>query len=62
MKRLLRWWRPAWSALRAVTGDDAYERYLAHCRRRHPELPPLDRAAFYAAELGNRWQRVNRCC
>jgi uncharacterized short protein YbdD (DUF466 family) len=48
--------------LRAVTGDDAYERYLAHCRAKHPGTSPLDRAAFYAAELDRRWKQVGRCC
>ncbi len=54
--------RRFWSALRAVTGDDAYERYLGHCRARHPGAEPLDRRAFYALELDRRWKQVNRCC
>jgi uncharacterized short protein YbdD (DUF466 family) len=54
--------RKFWAGLRAVTGDDAYERYLAHCRERHPGSPPLGRRAFYAAELDRRWEQVNRCC
>jgi uncharacterized short protein YbdD (DUF466 family) len=54
--------RRGWLALRAITGDDAYERYLAHCRRAHPDRPPPDRRAFYLAELDRRWRRVNRCC
>ena len=52
----------AWAGFRALLGDDAYERYLAHSRKRHPERVPLDRAAFYAAELDRRWRQVNRCC
>ena len=55
-------WRRLWAGLRAVTGDDAYERYVAHARERHPGAPPLDRRAFYCAELDRRWQQVNRCC
>jgi uncharacterized short protein YbdD (DUF466 family) len=55
-------WGRFWSALRAVTGDDAYERYLAHCRHRHPDAAPLDRAAFYAQELERRWKGSSRCC
>lgn len=62
MRALFLAWRRLWSGLRAVTGDDAYERYLAHCRERHPGAPAPDRAAFYAAELERRWQQVNRCC
>jgi uncharacterized short protein YbdD (DUF466 family) len=62
MRRLFASCRRFWATLRAVTGDDAYERYLAHCRARHPDRPPLDRAAFYAAELDRRWKQVGRCC
>ena len=56
--------RPArlWAWLRALLGDDAYERYLRHCIARHPEAEPLDRRAFYASELDRRWKQVNRCC
>ena len=55
-------WRRIWSGLRAITGDDAYERYAEHCRLRHPGGTPLDRDAFYRAELDRRWSQVNRCC
>ncbi len=54
--------RKLWSALRTLTGDDAYDRYLSHVRACHPEVPPLDRGAFYSAELDRRWEQVNRCC
>jgi uncharacterized short protein YbdD (DUF466 family) len=54
--------RRIWTGLRAVTGDDAYERYLAHRRERHAGEPPLDRGAFYRAELDRRWSRPSRCC
>ena len=54
--------RNFWSALRTLTGDDAYDRYLRHVHARHPGTPPLDRAAFYAVELERRWKQVNRCC
>jgi uncharacterized short protein YbdD (DUF466 family) len=52
----------AWSGLRTLLGDDAYERYLAHSRKCHPERAPLDRAAFYATELERRWRQASRCC
>jgi uncharacterized short protein YbdD (DUF466 family) len=55
-------WRRFWSGVRTLAGDDAYERYLAHCRDRHPGHAPLDRGAFYAAELERRWRQPNRCC
>ena len=55
-------WRRFWAGLRAVTGDDAYDRYIAHCRASHPGRVLPDRGAFYRAELDRRWRNVNRCC
>jgi uncharacterized short protein YbdD (DUF466 family) len=55
-------WRRLWTALRGVTGDDAYERYLAHRRLRHPGELALDRSAFYQSELERRWKQPTRCC
>ena len=62
MRRAAHWIRGGWRGLRALLGDDAYERYVAHCRERHPGDASLDRRAFYLAELDRRWARVNRCC
>jgi uncharacterized short protein YbdD (DUF466 family) len=56
--------RKLWSALREVSGDDAYERYLAHWSERHAASggAPLDRAAFFAEEQRRKWSGVSRCC
>ena len=62
MSALAAGWARFRDGLRGVLGDDAYERYLRHCRTRHPEATPLDRRAFYASELERRWKQVNRCC
>jgi uncharacterized short protein YbdD (DUF466 family) len=51
-----------WQALRALSGDDAYERYAAHARARHPGERALTRREFYDAELRRKWSGVNRCC
>ena len=54
--------RRAWAAVRRVSGDDAYERYLAHHRARHGGTP-LSRAAFLRAELARKWESgPRRCC
>jgi Selenoprotein, putative len=51
--------RVAWSWLRQVSGDAAYENYL-RCAGR--SVPPLSRAAFYLDSLRRRYSTVSRCC
>lgn len=48
--------------LRHVTGDDAYERYLAHHRQHHADQVVLDRRDYYLAEQQRKWSGVKRCC
>jgi uncharacterized short protein YbdD (DUF466 family) len=53
-----------WALLREVTGDDAYERYLAHWRAEHAAdgERPLDRSSFYREEQRRKWDGIRRCC
>ena len=51
-----------WRGLRELSGDDAYERYLAHHTEAHPDSAPLDRAAFFREEQKRKWEGVRRCC
>jgi uncharacterized short protein YbdD (DUF466 family) len=53
-----------WALLRELTGDDAYERYLAHWRTQHSteDGAPLDRASFCREEQRRKWDGVRRCC
>ncbi|HET8698404.1 MAG TPA: YbdD/YjiX family protein [Gammaproteobacteria bacterium] len=53
--------RKLWRNLRTATGDDAYERYLAHWRAHH-RGEPLDRRAFFREEQRRKWEGVRRCC
>lgn len=62
MKAITGFWQRFWNGLRSVSGDDAYERYLEHHRRRHPDARPLEQAEFQVAELDRRWSKANRCC
>jgi uncharacterized short protein YbdD (DUF466 family) len=55
-------WRAGWRALRALSGDDAYDRYREHQVVAHPEVPPLSRKAFYVDEQRRKWGTINRCC
>ncbi|QSA95979.1 YbdD/YjiX family protein [Methylococcus sp. EFPC2] len=60
---VIRWLKSFWQGLRRVSGDDAYERYLAHWQVHHPsEGAPLSRAAFQQAEVDRKWSGVKRCC
>ncbi len=52
-----------WRALRTLSGDDAYERYLVHWHTHHAgEGAPLDRKAFFKTELERKWNGIKRCC
>ena len=61
---MLRVLKRAWESLRELTGDDAYERYLAHWRAHHAAagIAPLDRTAFCREEQRRKWDGVRRCC
>jgi uncharacterized short protein YbdD (DUF466 family) len=54
--------RALWGVLRALSGDDAYERYRAHHAARHAGEPLMNRRAFCADAERRRWSGVNRCC
>ncbi len=53
----------AWHLVRALSGDDAYERYLEHSRGHHPGTQPLDRRHFYVREQERRYSGgPTSCC
>lgn len=51
-----------WRYLREATGDDAYERYVAHHRLAHPGEEPLDRGEWFRRRQEQKWSGVTRCC
>mgnify|MGYP002725572493 CR=1 FL=1 len=60
-----------WNGMRHLTGEDAYERYLAHWQAEHGDksangdaeaATPLDRKAFFQRHQDEEWQKINRCC
>jgi uncharacterized short protein YbdD (DUF466 family) len=53
-----------WHIIRQLSGDDAYERYLAHYAEHHSENaePPLNREAFFKEWQTNKWKGIKRCC
>jgi len=61
MRRLI----SVWQRVRQLSGDDAYERYLAHYAEHHAQAdapPPLSRAAFFKQWQDQQWTGVKRCC
>ena len=54
--------KKTWKIIRELSGDDAYERYLAHHAQAHPDQPVLSRGAFFKREQERQWNGVRRCC
>lgn len=54
--------RDAWDLLRRLSGDDAYDRYLEHMRRVHPQGAMLSRRDFERDRQQRKWNRMSRCC
>lgn len=50
------------SLLRGVTGDDAYEKYLAHMRSNQPSQTPMSEKEFFQAQMEQKWSCPNGCC
>jgi uncharacterized short protein YbdD (DUF466 family) len=59
---MVRWIGAAWRYLRAVSGDDAYERYLVHHAAHHAREPVVTRKDFFDDRQRQKWTGVNRCC
>ncbi|HEY3486996.1 MAG TPA: YbdD/YjiX family protein [Gammaproteobacteria bacterium] len=63
MKTVVQFLRQTWNVLRRLSGDDAYECYLDHLKRHHPDAKPLNRRSFFLSEQQRRWNGgPNRCC
>jgi uncharacterized short protein YbdD (DUF466 family) len=62
LKKIWRWCARSFALLRRLSGDDAYECYLAHQQQHHADQVILDRRAFYLAETQRKWTGIKRCC
>jgi len=51
-----------WRIIRRLSGDDGYERYLAHHTAAHADTRPLSRGAWFAHQQQKKWAGVKRCC
>lgn len=54
--------RRFWRAVRQLSGDDAYERYLVQHARHHPGEQALSREEFFRQWQDGKWKGVKRCC
>ncbi len=50
------------SLLRGVTGDDAYEKYVAHMRVSEPQQQLMSEKEFFRAQMEQKWSCINGCC
>lgn len=55
-------WLRVWYAIRELSGDDAYDRYLAHHAICQPDVAPLARKDFFQYQQQKRWGGIQRCC
>ena len=51
-----------WRGIRRLSGDDAYERYLAHCAACHKDASRLSRREFFLRREQQKWGGIKRCC
>ena len=54
--------KAVWECVRTVSGDNAYERYLAHHSQFHRGTAPLTRREFFIQYQDRKWSGVSRCC
>jgi uncharacterized short protein YbdD (DUF466 family) len=50
------------SLLRGVTGDDAYDKYLAHMQSNDPATTPMSEKEFFRAQMEQKWSCISGCC
>jgi len=60
--RLNKLLRRCWQLFRELSGDDAYERYLAHRNVCHADIAPLSRKEFFQRDQQQKWNGIKRCC
>ena len=52
-----------WQAVRQLSGDDAYERYLRHHALHHvDDSALLSKKDFFKRWQDEKWQGIKRCC
>ena len=69
LNKLKNAWKNIRQNIRQLSGDDAYERYLAHYAEFHAVEandgniePALSREAFFKEWQTSKWKGIKRCC
>ena len=62
--RLNQLWRGAGQTARLMIGVPDYQNYVEHCRRTHPDTPPMTHEAFFRSRMEARYASKTRfgCC
>ncbi|WP_173051639.1 CstA-like transporter-associated (seleno)protein [Candidatus Nitrotoga sp. AM1P] len=55
-------WSYVWRTIRELSGDDAYERYIAQHATHYHDTPPLARKDFFLYQQQQKWSGIQRCC
>jgi len=59
---LARPFRYAWEYLKEISGENAYERYLAVHAATHPDRPPMSRGEFYRWRQDEKYNNLGSRC
>ena len=64
LNQLKNGWKNICQNLRQLSGNDAYERYLAHYAESHNDNAelPLSREVFFKEWQTDKWKGIKRCC
>lgn len=54
--------RYAWEYLKEISGENAYDRYLAVHTASHPEKPPMQRGEFYRSRQDAKYNDLGSRC
>lgn len=58
----MKWLSKVWAFIQELVGENAYEKYLAHQVKHHPDQAVLSKKEFFKLETERKWDGVRRCC
>jgi uncharacterized short protein YbdD (DUF466 family) len=60
--RILQPVKHAWEYLKEISGENAYDRYLAVHAATHPDKPPMGRGEFYRQRQDEKYNNPGSRC